>query len=155
MTVGERPLVYAPRTTVALPRHRLRGWTVKGYGISATRDRPPAEVIDAARVAADLTLPQAYDGEPSHAFTVVHEDADGCYVVVAWWSRNKVILHSRTWLSGWDDPAAWRPAPAHATACVWELAAIAAERDAWVRHVASPPAPDFAAYLAATHSGVF
>ncbi|MEW9547163.1 hypothetical protein [Nonomuraea sp. NPDC050783] len=155
MTVGERPLVYAPRAMVALAPYSLRGWTVKGYGISAGRPRPPRRVLDAARVAVEHTLPAAYDHEPSCAFSVVHEDDDGCYVVVAWWSRNKVILHSRTWLCGWDDLPAWTPAPAHATACVWELAAIAHERDAWVRHVAAPATPDLDAYLASSRAGVF
>ncbi|KXK63807.1 hypothetical protein AWW66_01095 [Micromonospora rosaria] len=146
---------YAPRRLVSLPADDVRGWTVKRYGISADRPRPPVRVIEAARVAVEASLPEAYDGAAPWAFSVVHEDADGCYLVVGWWSPNRVILHTRTWLSGWADPAAWTPAGAAATACVWEMVAIAHERDAWVRHVVASAEPDFAAYRADTVSGSF
>ena len=74
---------------------------------------------------------------------------------MAWWSLNRVILHTRTWLGDWDDLANPAEAPGHATACVWELAAMANERDAWVRHVVRPEHPDVGAYLAATLTGRF
>ena len=155
VTVGEVDFPYAPRSLVAFDAEQVGGWTVKRYGISATRPLPPDRVIAAARVAARDTLPPPHDGALSHAFTVVHEDADGCYVVVGWWSRNRVILHTRTWLSGWDDPAAWQPAGGHATSCIWEMVAIAHERDAWVRHVVAPAEPDVPAYLRSVVSGMF
>lgn len=147
--VGERPVRYAPRSISTLPAEDLRGWTVKRYAISALRDTPPGEVHDFARRAAELSLPDSTGRPACHAFTVVHEDEDGCYVVVGWWSLNQLILHSRTWLAGWLDLTRPTEAPAHATACVWELAVMAFERDAWVRHVAAAGHPDVPAYLAA------
>ncbi|MFD8081697.1 hypothetical protein ACFV4F_08360 [Kitasatospora sp. NPDC059722] len=155
MDVGVVPVPWAPRRMVALAPDRVRGWRVKRYGISATRPRPPAHVIEAARRAVERSLPEAYPEALSCAFSVLHEDEDGCYVVVAWWSPNRLILHSRTWISAWADPADWRPAPGAATACIWELVAMGAERDAWVRHVVRPDVPDLDGYLAATVSGEF
>lgn len=146
--VGERPVRYAPRSISTQPPEQLRGWTVKRYAISALRDTPPGEVHDFARRAAALSLPDSAGRPMNHAFTVVHEDEDGCYVVVGWWSLNQLILHSRTWLAGWADLNRPAEAPAHATACVWELAVMGFERDNWVRHVAGTRRPDVAAYLA-------
>lgn len=155
VTVGEIATKYAPRRLVALDAERVRGWTVKRYGVSETRPCPPDAVVAAARKAVEDTLPDVHPDAPSHAFSVVHEDSDGCYVVVGWWSRNGLILHTRTWLSGWDDPAAWTPAGGHATACIWETVAIAHERDAWVRHMVAPPEPDPDGYVGSVVSGMF
>ena len=148
--VGARPLSYAPRSVSTRQPETLRGWTVKRYAISALRDTPPQEVLDFARSAAELSLPDSAGRTRSHAFTVVHEDEDGCYVVVGWWSLNGVILHSRTWLADWSDLTELTEAPGHATACTWELAVMARERDFWLRHMVIPEQPDLPAYLAAT-----
>jgi len=154
--VGQRPVRYAPRSLSTLAPERFGAWTVKRYAVSALRPVPPAEVEEFARRAVALTLPEAYSvpGALAHAFSVVHEDEDGCYVVVGWWSRNRLIAHTRTWLGEWADltPA---EAPGHATACIWELVAIGHERDAWVRHVVRPDRPDTPAYLASVVSGRF
>ncbi|GAB2721503.1 hypothetical protein GCM10010442_48360 [Kitasatospora kifunensis] len=149
--MGQRPVEYALRSITALATESVQGWTVKRYGVSALRDTPAPEVLDFARLAVRRSLPAT--PAAGYGFSVVHEDEDGCYVVVGWWSPNRLILHTRTWLAGWDDLTALAPAPGDATACVWELVAIGHERDAWVRHVLSTPEPDFAAYLAATVAG--
>jgi hypothetical protein len=152
-SVGQRPVRYAQRSLTALAPVEHGAWTVKRYAVSALRPAPPDEVHDFARRAVELTLPSLAD--KGFAFSVVHEDEDGCYVVVAWWSPNRVILHSRTWLGDWNDLTAPAEAPANATACIWELVAIGHERDAWVRHVVQPAHPDFAAYLDSAVSGRF
>ena len=116
--VGQRPVTYAPRSLTTLKPEKIGSWTVKRYAVSALRDAPPEHVHDFARHAVEMTLPESYPDGFSYAFSVVHEDADGCYVVVAWWSLNRVILHTRTWLGDWDDLANPAEAPGHATACV-------------------------------------
>ena len=146
---------YSPRTLTALTADQVRGWTVKRYGVSALRDTPPPEVLEFARRAVERSLPPADGDAPAHGYSVVHEDEDGCYVVVGWWSPNRVILHSRTWLAEWQDLTVLTEAPEGATACVWELVAMGHERDAWVRHVLQPAEPDYPAYLASTVSGRF
>lgn len=153
--VGQRPVVYRPRAVRSCGWDEIEpGWLVKRYSVSALREHPAAEVHEFARRAVSASLPEPHPDGPSCAFSVVHEDEDGCYVVVGWWSRNRLIMHSRTWLSDWAelDP---QPAPAAATACVWELAAMAHERDAWVRHVVVREQPDVAGYLADTMAGDF
>lgn len=132
----------------------MPGWLVKRYAISALRELPAPEVHDFANRAVLASLPEPHPDGPSCGFSVLHEDEDGCYVVVGWWSRNRLILHSRTWLSDWAElePA---PAAGAATACIWELVAMAHERHAWVRHMVLPEQPDPAGYLADTISGDF
>jgi hypothetical protein len=154
-TVGERSFQYAPRSLTALPPEESRSWTIKRYAVSALRPAPPDEVLELARRAVDRSLPDAYPDALSVGYSVVHEDEDGCYVVVGWWSRNRVILHTRTWLADWDDLTTLVEAPAHATACIWELVAMGHERDAWVRHVVQPDIPDIDAFLRSTVSGQF
>ena len=107
------------------------------------------------RSAARRSLPEPYKDGLCYGYSVVHEDDDGCYVVVGWWSRNGVILHTRTWLADWDDLTALTEAPADATACIWELVAMCHERDAWVSYVLAADTPDLAAFLNSTVSGQF
>jgi len=154
-SVGERALSYSPRSLTALRPEMVRGWTVKRYAISALRPAPPDEVLDFARIAVERSLPDPYDGALSFGYSVVHEDADGCYVVVGWWSPNRAILHTRTWLADWHALTDPRPAPPSATACIWELVAMAHERHAWVDHVVRPAEPDVDGYLASTVAGMF
>ncbi|GIF07103.1 hypothetical protein [Actinoplanes siamensis] len=148
-TVGERAVTYRPRAIGAIGVEQTPGgWTVKHYGISALRDTPPEPVRAMGRLAVARSLPREFSGALRQAYCVLHEDQDGCYAVVGWWSPNRVILHSRTWLADWDELAAPRPAGGHATACVWELLVMAHERDAWLRHVIRPAQPDLDAYRA-------
>ncbi|WP_344444509.1 hypothetical protein, partial [Kitasatospora nipponensis] len=153
--VGERPVRYDARSITTQPPEQVEGWTVKRYTVSALRERPPAPVEDFARLAVRRSLPAPHAAVPAHALSVLHEDEDGVYVVVGWWSLNGLILHSRTWLANWSDLTTLIPAPGNATACVWELLALGHARDRWVEHVLRPEEPDFARYLAAELSGRF
>jgi hypothetical protein len=94
------------------------------------------------------------DGTPPAGFVVLHRGGDGA-----------AYLNAYTWV--WDNvlhmrgAAAAQPAlgcpdadPAHFITldrpwigCVWELPPIQHERDAWVRHMLVPDAPDLAGYL--------
>ncbi|MEU7166108.1 hypothetical protein AB0A70_15895 [Streptomyces morookaense] len=155
LQVGTRPTPYTPRSVRTLRHERTGGWTVKRYAVSALREVPSEEVDAFARTAVGMTLPPAHREGLSHAFSVVHEDADGVYVVVGWWSANRLILHTRTWLADWSDLTRPAEAPGRATACVWEMAAMAHERDAWVEHVVRQDPPDVDGYLAAEISGEY
>jgi hypothetical protein len=155
MTVGERQVTYRLRSISALGWETAGSWCVKRYGVSALRETPPDRVQDMARDAVLRSLPAAYPDALSFAYSIVHEDEDGCYVVVGWWSRNRVILHTRTWLADWADLGTLTEAPANATACIWELVPMAHERSAWVRHVVQPDEPDLDAYRTDTVAGLF
>lgn len=146
-------LPYAPRTAAFLDVETVRGWTVKRYGLSAERARPPAEVLDAGRVAVERSLPDACPGGLTQAVSIAHEDTDGCYFVIGWWTPNRLIMCTRTWLSSWESPSELTEAPDNMTVCVWELPIIAHEHRAWITHVLRPQPPDLPAYLADTVSG--
>ncbi|HZN19489.1 MAG TPA: hypothetical protein VFB84_15115 [Micromonosporaceae bacterium] len=153
--VGERAVTYRPRSITTQTLEEVRGWTVKRYAVSALREAPPEPVHELARRAVQMSLPPAYPDALCYAYSVVHEDEDGCYVVVGWWSPNRVILHTRTWLAGWDDLTTVTPAGNNATACIWELVPMAHERQAWVRHVVTNNPPDLPAYRTDVVSGWF
>jgi hypothetical protein len=155
LQVGQRPTRYAPRSVRTLDHEKVDDWTVKRYAVSALRESPPEEVHAFARDAVRRSLPAPYPEGPSHGFSVVHEDEDGVYVVVGWWSANRLILHTRTWLADWSDLTRLTEAPAHATACIWEMAAMGRERDAWVEHVVRRDPPDHESYLAAVINGEY
>ena len=65
----------------------------------------------------------------------MHDAASGCYIFVDWWA-NENELHHRPFVAPADNPFDFTPVPQEgSTACTWDLAVIAFERDAWVREV--------------------
>ncbi|WP_420626789.1 hypothetical protein [Candidatus Poriferisodalis sp.] len=79
--------------------------------------------------------------------------SDGASQLNPAWSLSEAGHFSgRRRLRRLDDPTSFEPVPPGGpTACVWELAVHAHERDAFVVHVLNPPdGPDYDAYLADT-----
>jgi hypothetical protein len=82
-------------------------------------------------------------------FMGVHDGRGANFVFVDWWA-NEDELHHHAWLSSKEKPGALLvTGPGDFTACAWDLAVIAHERAAGVRHVlARAQGPDIDAYLA-------
>ena len=64
------------------------------------------------------------------------------------WANENELLH-HYWVSPVDDPTRLVvPDPDHNSVCVWDLAAQAFEREAWVKSVLqNPSGPDIDHYL--------
>jgi hypothetical protein len=125
------------------------GWLLKVYGLAYRGDRPPTDVVDAAkRVAAEtLPLPAETPDRYGVGFLVVHEGQDARWLLVDWWGFESV-LHHRLFMASLDGEPEFEPAPDPLMACVWELAILAFERDAWVETVLTDAKrPDVPAYL--------
>lgn len=141
---------YATRAVVPLPLWRVEGWRVKTYGIVYRGAGPRPELVDAARAAAAQVLPRpaVAPGRYGVGFLGVHDGRDACFAYLDWWG-NENELHHHPFLAPLEDPDALAPcADAGFAACVWDLALIAHERQAWVETVLDNPAsPDLDAYL--------
>lgn len=126
----ERSGPYAPREFRFHGVAVLGDWHVKRYSIRYG-DRPgpsPEEWAVAAAVAGSVLDAQAQGGP---AFLVLHLGRDGDYLLVDWWS-DEDILNQRllTRARGEERFRDLRHRPW--VACVWELAVIEAERQAWI-----------------------
>lgn len=141
---------YATRAVVSLPLWRVDGWRVKTYGIAYRGNTPRPALVDAARaVAADaLPRPATAQGRYGVGFLGVRDRRDACFVYLDWWADENE-LHHHTFLAPSDEPGALAPCTGTGfTACVWDLALICHERQAWVDTVLDNPAgPDLDAYL--------
>jgi len=146
------PEPYAPRRTEPLapwtvPGARLRVWWIDVEGAEA----PPGDVLAAAKDVAREALPGAMAAEGGSAglgFAVIHRGTAGVWLLLHWWAHGDIccqrLFHSA------PETTAFAPMADRAlVACVWELAVIAAERQAWIDTMMTA-APDPEAYLAAS-----
>lgn len=79
-------------------------------------------------------------------FVIIHPGDLGVSISVHWWAQGSVLCqHNYRQLYGSTEPMDTTTRPV--VACVWELALINAEQEAW-RKTMMGAAPDRAAYLA-------
>jgi hypothetical protein len=153
---------YRPRPIRFLHLADLDGWRVKVYGISAHGECPDPGFVQAAEHVARRQLPNppiwsAVAGEEAFlsadrygvALLIAHEGREAGFALVSWWVGENMLQH-HVYVAAGDDPVAFEYlSPAGVVACVWELAVLAFERQAWVDTVlANPAGPDLDAYLA-------
>lgn len=130
------------------------GWRIKVYGISGRGDAPAPELVEATKSLAARILPKPAETSDHYgvAFLYAHQGADGGgYTSVNWWARDNELYHYQ-YESPPDALTALRSVEetGGSTACVWDIAVIAHERQAWVdRVLANDAGPDLEAYLAA------
>jgi hypothetical protein len=139
---------YAARPIRPLPDLVHGRWRAKVYGIAYDRPAPRPELVDAAHEVARETLP-ATGGDYGVAFMGVHDGRGHCFVFVDWWADENE-LHHHVFVSPAAAPAGLEERTASGlSACVWDLAVLCFERDAWVSTVlANPDGPDVDAYFA-------
>jgi hypothetical protein len=150
--VGER---YQRREVRLLERRRVGGWQMKLYGISYAAVVPDPRLVAAAlRLAAGvLPEPPVTATRYGVGFMGVHEGRGSNLVFVDWWARENE-LHHHAWASPEGEFQHFEYiTPAGLAACVWDLAIIGFERQAWIDAVLAPPNPDFTRYLTAALEG--
>jgi hypothetical protein len=139
----------------ALPPIEVAGRSIKCYHVTPDPAGIEPEVARAAYAVLPELLPEP-DGTPPAAFVVVHRSAgDGSAYVNAYsWVWDNV-LHMRGAAAAQpaldcpdDDMTHFMVLDRRWIGCVWELAPLVHERDAWVRHMLAPDQPDLDAYLA-------
>lgn len=127
------------------------GWRLKVYEAAYDRARPRRELVEAAkRLVLRLPQPPAAGGRYGVGFLCAHDGCGGCFAFIDWWADENE-LHHHIYSAPEDRPAALQPVgPGGLTACVWDLAIMAFERQAWLDAVlANPDGPDLERYLQA------
>ena len=127
-------------------------WRIKRYSIVHPESRfEPARFEHPHRIAlAMLPQPATSATRPGLAFTIAHQGRGADYLVLCWWDRDNE-LPMRVWVSiPTRDNGAWSPARGSESICVWDLAVLWFEREAYTRHMLGARGPDPKAYLGET-----
>jgi hypothetical protein len=131
------------------------GWRLKLYGICREPEGPAAGLVDAAR---DLALeilprPAVTPSRYGVGFMGVHQGIGASMVFVDWWERQNE-LHHHAWRAEGAAPIEFEyVSPLGLMACVWDLAVLSFERQAWVAGVLLPSRPDLQHYLESALGG--
>ncbi len=130
---------------------QLSGFRLKLITIVADDGDANASLVAAAKRVAERHL-REHPTRHEHygvGFLGVHDGRGANQVFLDLWINQNELTHT-IWVSPKDDPGALASPPEdYNSVCVWDLAAQAFEREAWLRHVLRNPAgPDLEAYLA-------
>ncbi|GAA1407921.1 MULTISPECIES: hypothetical protein [Oerskovia] len=153
-------LVYAPRLVRALPPVEAGGRLLKVYVMFAEPDsfsRDPDPEWLREQVTSVLDTPPG-EGDHPLGFLILHHGKEGTYLLLSQWFDADMLKHWVRGTSGAEEGGeSFAPlAQRELIACVWELAIIAFERNAWVNTVLAQGRVDdssVTAYLGTSFSG--
>ena len=149
MTLPPEP--YAPRRIAPLGTWSEAGHAIKAYGIHRDPDLAGPILTDAVtasvRAAVRGVLHEHAGGPRSHGlgYCIAHVGEEAVWLLVDWWISGGIVCQ-RMLSAPLAQPETFTPVSAPALACVWELAVVGHERDAWVRHMLTRR-PDPEGYL--------
>ena len=142
---------YAPRPIRSLGQWAEVGMRLKVHGIAYRLEQPRAEVIEMAHDLVRRELPQLIAGQNHYGvgFVGIHDGRGALFVFIDFWADENE-LHHHVYVAPKDQPAQLEyKTPSGLIACVWDLAVIGFERQAWIDCVlANPHGPDLEGYLA-------
>ncbi len=146
------PTPYAQRRFGWLDVWNFGGFKLKAYGINVDTNPAspllPPDVVDGARTHAGQRL-SAADREGGHyglGYAILHAGVEANWLLIDWWAHGDIDCHLLSSTKG-TAPGVFNPVSRPLMACVWELVAIAHERNAWVKHMLKSD-PDPVGYLA-------
>jgi len=143
----KNPYKTRPVRYIGLIKHE--GWTVKAYSISAKHAMVPDELIAFAKAQLSVWL-QKSEGYTTYniAVLIVHEGVDGIFTLLNWWIDENTI-QNQVFFSAYDKPGTYVGLSENGVvACVWELAVLWHERNAWITHVLKKnDRPDWEGYV--------
>ncbi|MDA8016344.1 MAG: hypothetical protein MPN21_02750 [Thermoanaerobaculia bacterium] len=125
------------------------GWRVKFYVMTCGDRAAPQALVDHALDLLHATLPTPVPSSQREraAFATLHVGETGDYLLIDWWEED--LLHHHLFGAQRPHDGDLRYGdPRGVCACVWEMAVLSFERDAWCRHVLLPRSPDLEGYLA-------
>lgn len=149
--------MYQPRKITALKTRDTGPWRWKQYYIAFDASRYDEALVAASDASLDGLL--AGPGLPAEhrvGFSVIHAGRDMDFVVHGYWTNgNELALKVFKAPPGRADQLTGSDNNGASVACVWDLAVIGHERQAWIDHLLRPETPDVAAYLADTLNGYY
>ena len=152
---GEMPAFtsYAKRRVRPLQLLQFDDWRLKLYGVNVEGRSVDPALVEVARLAAQDILPQPGISPPHRyglGFMIIHAAIDVDFVVIGWWgAQNELFLRVLTAPPGHAQQLRQHSNMESSVACVWDLAVIWSEREAWTKYVMRAEGPDIEGYLAA------
>ena len=125
--------LYEPRHLSNMGKWRIGSLDLKVYGIAASGRHISDEMIDDARqqVKAEIVeLVASFGGSNDVGFAIFHAGSEGATISTFWWAMGDLLCRHKS-RQPYGSLEAVDLSRGPAIACVWELAVIAAERDAW------------------------
>ncbi|MFN0189730.1 MAG: hypothetical protein ACKVQV_13600 [Bacteroidia bacterium] len=139
---------YQSRPIRFVERYHHKDWQVKIYSISIFDEYVSNKNIEEAKLKLDEWLGKSNDyGLATYkiATLILHVFKDGCYAIINWWTGEN-MLQNFVYLK--EDEEYKIYSDRGITTCVWEMAVLWHERNAWVKHVLTKNEnPDFEGYL--------
>ncbi len=142
----QRTHCYADRPTRFSGCVEHAGWRLKRYDITVDGSPVPGDYEEGERLLLGLLpSPAATVDRPGVGFILRHPGRNQWYIVLNWWDNQNELLQ-RLLVRSERPGSAWHDPKGLYACCVWDLAVIWHERNAYVRHVLGEPV-DVAAYL--------
>ena len=147
-------MAFTEKLLTSQPAFAAAGRRFKRYDVTSETARITPDIEQAAvRILPELV--PAPDGTPPAGFVVLHRGGDGAAYLNAYTWVWDNVLHMRGAAAAQpaldcpdDDPTHFMVLDRPWIGCVWEIPPIQHERNAWVRHMLAPDAPDLDGYLA-------
>ena len=147
---------FQARNTLSLPLLKQKGWQLKQYAILAMGKVFNDEIANAAQIAAFKRLPHAGNlidetGNHGVGFQIIHFAETAVVSPVFYWQWGSVLANITQLRASWDKPTQFDDGIQEIIGCVWELAIINFEVNAWQNTVlndSNPPQERLTAYLA-------
>lgn len=118
------------------------GWKIKLYSISSKHKLVDIQCIEQAKKQLPVWLMNSklYPLETYKVATLIlHEGREGCFAIINWWIDEN-MLQQFAYLATNDEPEIFRLySDKGIITCVWEMAVLWFERNAWVDHVLNAP----------------
>ncbi len=145
---------YKKRPVRFLELYSCEGWTIKIYSISIKSEVIDHNLLTLAKIELPLWLKKSalYNLDTYKIATLIlHEGKEGCFAILNWWIDEN-MLQQYVYLKSNSANDEFRYFSHNGIyTCVWEMAVLWFERNAWVEHVLkNPQHPDaLKNYLAA------
>lgn len=152
MTIGPTE-VYQPRAVSDLGVWEVGSLHLKIYGLLATGKEVTHDMVSVAKAFLQRDVLERVDamGDSNGlGFVIIHPGDLGLTVSAHWWAQGSVLcqhIYRQEYAAAEPMDTVARPV----VACVWELALINSEQEAW-RDTMMTREPDQAAYLASRSS---
>lgn len=140
---------YTTRPIRFLEVYNYNDWQIKLYSISIHSEFVSKENIEKTKQQLDnwLSKSEVYDLETYKIATLIlHEGKEGCFAIINWWIDENMLQNFVYLMDVSNEYKLF--SDNGITTCVWEIAIIWHERNAWVKHVLMKNEnPDFQAYI--------
>jgi hypothetical protein len=117
-------------------------WKIKIYSISARAAVVNTVHVESAKRKISSWLPQnSTNGFATYniATLIIHEGREGVFAIISWWTGEN-MLQLYVYLAGYDEPDQYKLFSDNGiVTCVWEMAVLWFERNAWVEQVLKQP----------------